>query len=442
MIRAGQNLELTIDRVGPDGAGIASFEGGEVVVSGSFVGERVRVVVDHVGQHGRSFATSEALLTAHPGRRSPPCDRHPGRGGACSGCAWQSLHEDAQRAEKRRLLAQVYDLEVDSVRALPGGDFGYRWSSKRVVGGVAGALVLGSYVSGSHRLADMTGCLVEHPAIAAAAHELLAVADGLGVEPYRPVAEGSDPAASAGLRYVWLKTDGRSVLLTLITGAADARAVRLLAERLELPSGVAWSVQGGAGNAIRGAAIELLRGESSLSLRLAGSEVEVGPLGFLQPNPAVAELAYRDLVRGHDGASLAGELALDLYAGAGVTTSLLRAGFARVVPVESYPESAHALGVVALGTAEFLAGYKGARPELVIANPPRAGLGAEVCERLVSLAAPRLQIMSCSPRTLARDLAALEAGGYRRAALRAYDTLPQTPHVEVIAWLERASAAP
>jgi tRNA/tmRNA/rRNA uracil-C5-methylase (TrmA/RlmC/RlmD family) len=440
VIRAGQNLELTIDRVGPDGAGLASFEGGEVVVSGAFIGERVRVVVDHVGQHRRSFATVEALLTAHPGRRSPPCERHPGRGGECSGCAWQTLHEDAQRAEKRRLLAQVYGLEVDSIRALPGGDFGYRWSSKRVVGGVAGALVLGSYVSGSHRLADMTGCLVEHPAIAAAAHELLAVADELGTEPYRPDAGEGEPG-SAGLRYVWLKTDGRSVLLTLITGAADARALRPLADRLELPSGVAWSVQSGQGNAIRGAAIELLRGEPSLSLRLAGREVEVGPLGFLQPNPAVAELAYRDLVRDHEGDALAGELALDLYAGAGVTTSLLRAGFARVVPVESYPESAHALGVVALGAAEFLAGYGGARPELVIANPPRAGLGAEVCARLVALAAPRLQIMSCSPRTLARDLAALEAGGYRRVALRAYDTLPQTPHVEVIAWLGRSPAA-
>ncbi len=437
MIRAGQNLELTIDRVGPDGAGIASHEGGDVVVRGSFVGERLRVVVDHVGQQGRSFASPEALLRPHGGRRTPPCERHPGRGGGCTGCPWQALDEGAQRAEKRRLLAQVYGLEVDAIRALPGGDLGYRSSSKRVVGGVAGALVLGSYISGSHRLADMDGCLVEHPAITAATHELVAVADELGVEPYRPGAKGG----SAGLRYVWLKTDGRAVLLTLITGADDPRDVRRLAARLEVPSGVAWSVQGGEGNAIRGRAIELLCGEASLTLRLAGSEVEVGPLGFLQPNPAVAELAYRDLVRGHDGATLAGELALDLYAGAGVTTSLLRAGFSRVVPVESYPESARALGVVALGVGEFLAGYGGARPELVIANPPRAGLGAEVCQRLVALGAARLQIMSCSPRTLARDLEALEAGGYRRVALRAYDTLPQTPHVELVAWLERPTSA-
>ncbi len=438
MIRAGQNLELTIERVGPDGVGIASHEGGEVVVRGSFVGERVRVTVDHVGQHGRSFARPELLLDPHEGRRAPPCERHPGGGGECTGCPWQALGEGAQRAEKRRLLAQVYGLEVDAIRALPGGDLGYRWSSKRVVGGAAGALVLGSYISGSHRLADMGGCLIEHPAIAAATHELVAVADELGVEPYRPGTSGGD---SAGLRYVWLKTDGRSVLLTLITGGDDPRDVRRLAERLEVPSGVAWSVQGGKGNAIRGQAIELLCGEPSLSLRLAGSEVEVGPLGFLQPNPAVAELAYRDLVRGHDGAALAGELALDLYAGAGVTTSLLRSGFSRVVPVESYPESAHALGVVALGAGEFLAGYGGATPELVIANPPRAGLGSEVCQRLSALGAERLQIMSCSPRTLARDLAELMAGGYRRVALRAYDTLPQTPHVEVVAWLERSTSA-
>jgi len=454
LIRNGETIEVRIDRSSGEGDGLATYEGdgGDgvvVVVAGAFVGERVRVRVEYVGRHRRVFASVLDVLDGHSGRRTPPCGRHVDRAGRCTGCSWQSLEEEAQRDEKRRLLADVYGLEVDAIRALPGGDFGYRWSSKRVVGGRPGALVLGSYVRGSHELADMGSCMVEHPAIAAAAHELVQVADELAIEPYAPArravdrgpegarGDSDDLGASGDLRYVWFKTDGRRVLLTLITGARESRAAAELAERLRVPSGVAWSVQGGVGNAIRGREAAILSGSASISLNLAGREVEVGPLGFLQPNPAVAQLAYRDLVREFDGGEAALELALDLYAGAGVTTSLLRQRFAQVVPVESYPESAHALGVVAMGVAEFLAGYRGPRPELVIANPPRSGLGVDVCQRLGELGAPRLHLMSCSPRTLARDLEHLEASGYRRVGMRAYDTLPQTPHVELVAWLER-----
>ncbi|MCB9705089.1 MAG: class I SAM-dependent RNA methyltransferase [Myxococcales bacterium] len=433
-LRQGDRLEVRIEALSREGEGLARAQGREVVIAGAFLGERARARIVHVArQRARAFAALEVVEEPHPGRRSPPCPRHPGRGGACSGCPWMALEEEAQRVHKRRLLADAFGLVVDEVRALPGGDLGYRWSSKRVVGGRPGALVLGSYVRGTHDLADMSECLVEHPAIAAAVHELVAAADELAIEPY-------DEASGAGdLRYVWLKTDGREVLLTLITGGRPSRAAELLGARLQLPAGIAWSVQGAGGNALRGGAAEVLRGRPGLALELAGAEVEVGPLGFLQPNPAVAEMAYRDLVRDAEGEAAAGALALDLYAGAGVTTALLRRAFARVVPCESYPESALALGVIPMEVDAFLAGYRGPRPDLVIANPPRAGLGAAVCRRLGELAAPRVQIMSCAPATLADDLRMLSAAGYEVVRLRAYDTLPQTPHVEVVAWLRRAS---
>ncbi|HJK89978.1 MAG TPA: hypothetical protein RMH26_04500, partial [Polyangiaceae bacterium LLY-WYZ-15_(1-7)] len=76
-------------------------------------------------------------------------------------------------------------------------------------------------------------------------------------------------------------------------------------------------------------------------------------------------------------------------------------------------------------------------PELVLANPPRKGLGPKVTAQLAALGAPRVQIMSCGPKGLRRDLDALEAAGYRLAALHAWDTLPQTPHVELVAKLVR-----
>ena len=77
----------------------------------------------------------------------------------------------------------------------------------------------------------------------------------------------------------------------------------------------------------------------------------------------------------------------------------------------------------------------------VFIDPPRGGMGPAVCAELSALAAPRLQIMSCSADALVRDLAALQAGGYALRHLRAYDTLPHTPHLELVAWLSHETAS-
>jgi tRNA/tmRNA/rRNA uracil-C5-methylase (TrmA/RlmC/RlmD family) len=192
---------------------------------------------------------------------------------------------------------------------------------------------------------------------------------------------------------------------------------------------------------MRGSVAKPLRGSRELSTRLLDQAVEVGALGFLQPNPAAAELAYAALTE--LSASMPRQRAFDLYAGAGVTTRRLRAHFAEVLACEAYPESAAALGVAPETAEAFvqraLRGETGS-PDLVIANPPRKGMGALVCGALVSLAAPELRIMSCGPAGLARDLADLSPA-YTLVGLRAFDTLPQTPHVELVAILRARGGA-
>jgi 23S rRNA (uracil1939-C5)-methyltransferase len=197
-------------------------------------------------------------------------------------------------------------------------------------------------------------------------------------------------------------------------------------------------VQSAASNSARGEAPELARGVSTLNTELMGETIEVGALGFLQPNPRTAELCYRALTEWPENAK--GALAFDLYAGSGVTTRALARSFANVVPCESYPESAQALGVPPETAENFLArvladAERGV-PELVVLNPPRKGLGPEVCARLRELGSPEVRIMSCGPEGLARDLKALDPD-YELVSLRAFDTLPQTPHVELVAKLRR-----
>jgi 23S rRNA (uracil1939-C5)-methyltransferase len=401
-------------------------------VLGVFPDESAAGRVEHVSrQTPLAHARLLEILRPHDSRRASPCPHcdsgAPPRPGLCSGCPIQALDIAAQRALKvdslRRLGLLVDELVGDE------HEFGYRWSSKRVVTGTKGQVIVGSYVRGSHTPARMDDCRIDHPAIAAAARELQEIASARGIEPY-------DETTGAGdLRYVWLKTDGRDVLLTLITAARPSRAAEELPALLKFPAGIAWSVQSGRGNAVRGEPAAHLAGKPALSVSIAGVDVEVGPLGFLQPNPGIAGRCYLDLVTDRDGQPLAGARAFDLYAGAGVTTALLRRNFAEVVPCEEYPESAARLGV-APETAEALLAREHAPPDLVVANPPRGGLGPAVCAGLARLRAPRLNVMSCSAEALKRDLAALQSSGYLVRRIRAYDTLPQTPHVELVAWLE------
>ena len=452
--KPGELVEIEVEALDERGHGHASLGERQLEVPGLFPGERAQARIEaHARHSARTHARTHELLRAHPQRRASPCDRHQeherGPGDrrpkpSCGGCSHMGLQLAAQREAKRAWIERAYGLVLDAA-IVGGAGTGYRYSSKRSVA-VRGArsergpsVILGSRAAGRTRgdhIADMRGCLVDHPKLRAAFDGL----EQLVNEHAAQLELAGWTSASGDLRHVWAKTDGERVLLTLITHTADSRAVQLLAPLLlerGLADGVAHSVQGSSGNAIRGQGPQHLVGLERLSLRFEGLElepVELGPLGFLQPNPELAAQAYAALVEGIE----AGALALDLYAGAGVTTTLLRPHFLEVVPCESYPESAARLGVEPQRTEDMLAAWLAAgraTPSCVLANPPRAGLGQQVCAQLIELGAAQLRIMSCSPKTLARDLAELEPR-YELRRLLGFDTLPQTGHLELVAQLE------
>jgi 23S rRNA (uracil1939-C5)-methyltransferase len=144
----------------------------------------------------------------------------------------------------------------------------------------------------------------------------------------------------------------------------------------------------------------------------------------------------------------AGKLALDLYAGAGLFTVPLAKTFEKVVAVESAlasvrdlhanaPESGN-VRVFQSTTQRYLEQLpKKMRPDLVIVDPPRAGLGERVARRLAELAAPRLTYLSCDPATLSRDLRLLLESGYRAEQVHMIDLFPQTFHIESLVQLVR-----
>ena len=160
---------------------------------------------------------------------------------------------------------------------------------------------------------------------------------------------------------------------------------------------------------------------------------------FFQVNRFLVDGLVECAVAGQQGDS-----ALDLYAGVGLFAKALAGGFHQVTAIESghsaFRDLVHNIGdrVSSRNTTveEYLAGFKG-RPDLILADPPRAGLTKHVVADLTRIQAACLVIVACDPATLARDLQGLIAGGYRIHKITLVDLFPQTFHLESVVELRR-----
>ena len=167
----------------------------------------------------------------------------------------------------------------------------------------------------------------------------------------------------------------------------------------------------------------------------------VSPNSFFQVNRFLIDDLVQCATR-----ERAGEWAVDLYAGVGLFSVRLAEAFKRVTAVESsrrafrdlqFNIERRELQVAAENqpAEDYLTGLH-QTPELILADPPRTGLGKVAVQELLRIRAPRLTIVSCDPATLARDLQGLLAGGYVIQQMTMVDLFPQTFHLETVAHLE------
>lgn len=181
-------------------------------------------------------------------------------------------------------------------------------------------------------------------------------------------------------------------------------------------------------------------GASGISYRAAGRDYWVSRGSFFQINRFLVDTLV-DLVT----ANRTGKLAWDLYAGVGLFSRALAEAFPEVVGVETIVGDLAAVlkgkGRQAVGAtvADFLrnAVLQRERPDLIVMDPPRAGVGLEVCELLGRIHAPQMVYVSCDPVTLARDLRAMVDSGYTVNAAHLVDLFPQTFHMETVVILNR-----
>lgn len=240
-------------------------------------------------------------------------------------------------------------------------------------------------------------------------------------------------------REVELLADDRDerVMLTLVGSwnvqEAETVAAKCLAE---LPGVATVTV-------IQDARVRVF-GEPHLTYRVGECAYQISPTSFFQS----ARFLLPELVTTVAGES-SGGVAIDLYAGVGLFTLPLAKRFEQVIAVEAHPQAAADLAANAravpgnrirahAATAyDFLRRYAQMDADLVVMDPPRAGMGAAILKLLVDLRPRHLRYVSCSPPTLARDLAFLLQHGYRIDTLEMFDCFSHTYHIESLARLSR-----
>ncbi len=448
-VRKGEELELSIESLAYGGNGVARHDGFVVFVRGGLPGDRVRARVTKV-KRGFAEGLASAVLEPGPGRIEAPC-RH---FGMCGGCRFQDLAYDAQLAQKAQQvrdalvrIGRIADPPLEPI--VPAASlYGYRNKLEYSFSLGEDGVELGFHRAGRwDEVIGVEECLLTTDLGNAIR---LAVRDWAREERL----EAYDQATGAGyLRHLVVR-EGRNTgqaLVVLVTAPGEGFEAGYLVDvlrRFPEVRSIHWAINDTPAEQTN-LPTKLLWGADAIEEEILGLRFRLRPSAFLQTNTEMAEQLY-GLAR--ELAGLTGsENVFDLYCGTG-TIGLALAADAGFVWGLEISEEAVACAIEnaelnGIANARFFAGNVGqtleelveeaGAPDVVVVDPPRAGLAGKALRRTGALGAPRIVYVSCNPTTLASDLQVLRDDyGYTLARCRPVDMFPHTPHVESVSLLK------
>jgi len=418
-----------------------------VFVTGAVPGDRVRA---RVTKRKRAYAEARALELVEPSaERVAPRAPHPG-------APWQVLPYERQLAEKehqvRDALARIGGFADPPVEPILAAQDPWRYRNKVEYSfgtDEGGGLVLGFHRPGRwNEIHDVSEDVLASERVDALRERVKAWCRAEGLSAY-------DRREGTGFLRNLVVREGRrtgELQARLVTSPGDFRASDFAAA-LAGADGVLWTRAAGVAETTRDGETELLAGSDLLDeeVRVFGAalRLRVSPEAFFQVHTEQAERLYAL------AAELAGlrgvERVFDLYSGIGTIALCLALRAREVVGIESVePAVADAIENARsneIDNARFFAGdvrtalrplvEEAGRPDVLVVDPPRAGLSQKIVRRVLETGAPRIVYVSCNPTTLAPNARQMADAGYRLSAVRPVDMFPHTPHIECVALLER-----
>ncbi len=442
--RPGTELELTIDSLAFGGAGVARLDGYVVFVRDAVPGDRVRALVS---KSKRAYAEARAteILTPGPDRIAPVAD-HPG-------APWQVLPYEQQLQIKQDQVADAlsrlgrlsgFELEpiVPAVQT-----WRYRNKLEYSFGtDPSGRLICGFHAPGRwDQIIEIDDCMLASEAANAVRRRVVEWCAATGQTVY-------DRRSGDGFLRNLVVREGRR------TGQFQARLVtapgKLDGESLVRAAGdpdtsILWTRHAGVAETTQAGETELLSGQDRLDEELGGISLRISPAAFLQTNTEMAEQLYGLAIKYAEPRGT--DRAYDLYCGIGTIAMLIAPRVAEVWGLEIVEEAiADAIAGARQNEIEntrFFAGdvrlamrelvETAGKPDVLIVDPPRAGLSQKIVRRIIEAGPRRIVYVSCNPTTLAPNAAQLVEDGYELTKVRPVDMFPQTPHIECVAQLVR-----
>jgi len=455
LLKRNALLELAVTALDENGYGTArTIDGITLRIGGALPGDTVLARVDQVAR-STVFGHVQKLLKPSPLRsKRPPCTES----ADCLGCPLIAMKYSEQKVWKRGMilaeLAKYGELAGVTVHPLlsPENLIHYRTTAKLAIAGKFSDPFIGIYRRASHDVYDLEQCPLHHPLINRVVEAVRAGIVKLKVPVYNPQSK------MGLLRYLVVRVSvhERKAMVVFVTARRSyneihhlGRFVQGLVPDVEV---IAQNVNASEGNVIMGQKDYFLTTRHHLTERIGDVAFQISPRSFFQVNNSGARLIYEQV---RQWAGLAGgETVLDLYCGIGGIGLFLADRAAKVIGIEVVEEAvadaSRNAKLNARKNCRFEAGdaaelleelaEEGGRVDVAVLNPPRKGCAPDVLEQVACLAPARIIYVSCSPQSLARDLAALKGRGYCCREIQPVDMFPQTVHVENVALLEKTEA--
>jgi 23S rRNA (uracil1939-C5)-methyltransferase len=435
----GDLLEVEIDSLAFGGRGVARSDGFVVFVSGALPGDRVRA---EITKGKKRFAEARTVELLRPGADRLP-DRCVHGGEPCPGAPWQGLayesqlaHKQDQVAEALRRIGDLDGFELEPIEAATE-QWRYRNKLEYSFGPAENEVALGFHARGRWDLiVDVEDCKLASETGNAARNGVREWAREHSVSAY-------DRRAHQGVLRNLVVREGRR------TGQIQTRLVTSAAPLPEPPTDLHTTIEGDSGSTDGPTGV---LGEELLREELCGLKLAMSHGAFFQTNTEMAERLYAVVA---EFAGLTGsERVFDLYCGIGTIGLTMAAQAGEVWGLEIVPEAITDAERNArrnkIENAYFLAAnartgvrpllVQAGKPDVVVIDPPRAGLSQKIVRRLLECEAKKIVYVSCNPTTLAPNAAQLKEAGYSLRRVRPVDMFPQTPHIECVALFEKTGA--
>ncbi len=378
---------------------------------------------------------------------TPPCPY----AGKCGGCQLQRMpYPDQLRRKTGRCIALLG--EFGHVEPIWGMEEPTRYRNKvHAAFALDGRrrIVSGIYQPGSHAIVPVEDCMIEDAASDAVIRDIRDMLPSFKIKVY------DERSGTGWLRHVLVRrgfaTGQILVVLVAVSPIFPLQKpfVKELLDRHPDIACIVLNINDRFGPVVLGTREKVLFGPGTIEDELCGHRFRISPRSFYQVNPVQTEKLYRCAV---DFAALTGrETVLDAYCGVGTIGITASGGARQVIGVElnrdAVRDAIENARLNGLKNCWFTAGdageylehtlHGGLRPDVVFLDPPRAGSDERFLRSLLRCAPSRVVYISCDPKTLARDLKILTAGGYRAEKIQPVDMFPWTEHVETVVLLCR-----